>query len=190
MTLQVPRCPARRPTTAPSAPRAGRLAEAGSYLNVGSEENGGERLSAGETGSRSCALAPFPGERGWEGGSGERREGEREESGCGCGWFFSLPGSRLPAPSWERAGGGRAGGCPRLGTEQPGVGPEGRPSPRPAALSSRGGGFPREGSAVGSGVRSNPWAGGEGVPQAVPPRLYLSTSAVTWGLRAVSCGHG
>lgn len=100
VTLQVPRCPARRRTTAPSAPRAGRLAEAGSYLNVGSEENGGERLSAGETGSRSCALAPFPGERGWEGGSEERRE-----ESCCCCCCFSLPGSRRRAGNGQGEGG-------------------------------------------------------------------------------------
>lgn len=46
------------------------VGEAGSYLNPVSEENGGERLSVGETGRRrrSRALAPFPGEWGLEGG--------------------------------------------------------------------------------------------------------------------------
>lgn len=130
VTLQVPRCPARRPTTAPSAPRAGRLEEAGSYLNVGSEENGGQRLSAGETGSRSCALAPFPGERGWEGGSGERREGEREE-----GRRAAAAGSFLcPAPGFQRRAGsgqgesGRAA-APGWARSSPGLALRGVPLP-------------------------------------------------------------
>lgn len=70
------------------------LAEAGSYLNLGSEENGGERLSVGETGRRrrSRALAPFPGEWGLEGGSNEWREessspgSPASSAGVGLGW--------------------------------------------------------------------------------------------------------
>lgn len=70
------------------------LGEAGSYLNPGSEENGGERLSVGETGRRrrSWALAPFPGEWGLEGGSNEWREesssscSPASSAGVGLGW--------------------------------------------------------------------------------------------------------
>lgn len=127
MTLQVPRCPARRPTTAPSAPRAGRLAEAGSYLNVGSEENGGERLSAGETGSRSCALAPFPGERGWEGGSGGRERGRRAAAAAAGSSLCLAPGFQRRAGSGQGEGGRAA--APGWARSSPGLALRGVPLP-------------------------------------------------------------
>jgi len=79
-----------------------RLGEAGSYLNPGSEENGGERLSVGETGRkrRSRALAPFPGEWGLEGGSNEWREESSSScspaSGAGVGLGWGREGCPLP----------------------------------------------------------------------------------------------
>lgn len=64
--LRVPGCSARRgglrghyrSHSAPRRPVAP-LGEAGSYLNLGSEENGGERLSEGETGTE-LRLGSFP----------------------------------------------------------------------------------------------------------------------------------
>lgn len=68
------------------------LGVAGSYLNRGREENGGERLSVGETGRRrrSWALAPFPGEWGLEGGSNEWREESSSSGSPACGGGVGL----------------------------------------------------------------------------------------------------
>lgn len=126
--LQVPRC------LAPRRPAA-RLAEAGAYLNPGSEENGGEALSVGETEpepSPSRALAPFPGERGSEGGEQRVEGGERS----------------FLRPRFQRWGGtgvaGRERAAARRGRGSPGLalrgGSRSRPPPRYGCVSLRGGG--------------------------------------------------
>lgn len=125
--LRVPGCSARRgglrehyrSHSAPRRPVAP-LGEAGSYLNLGSEENGGERLSVGETGTE-LRLGSFPR---WVGFGGRE---QRVEGGEFCFSFLCS----------QRRGGTGLGkaGCPSPGKEQLGAGSEGRLSsltPSPA----------------------------------------------------------
>lgn len=159
---------------------AAALGEAGSYLNPGSEENGGEKLSVGETGRRrrSWALAPFPGEWGLEGGSNEWRE----ESCSSCS----------PAPS---AGVGL--GCGREVCPLPGKGaawgwPWGAAlialsSPSPIWMCLPEG--RRKGSADGLCVLSTRRAGDEGIPRAACKCLYLFLTIVTLALSVVRKRH-
>lgn len=177
--LRVPGCSARRgglrehyrSHSAPRRPVAP-LGEAGSYLNLGSEENGGERLSVGETGTE-LRLGFFPRWVGFGGREGATSRGRRV--------LLLVP--LLPAPGWDRAG---EGGLPLAGERAARGwlwGAALLPHPLPGMEVSPWG--EEDGACSRAVWGSDPRAGAERIPKAARECLCFFATIVTSALRVV-----